>query len=74
MADLVGSEELHRTERKKTVTLVCSMTYSADLPAPLGAEYRLVAEVADSGHVRAQETVSGETLGDGSGPTLTVTR
>ena len=74
VADLVGSEVLHRTERKKTVTLVCSMTYSADLPAPLGAEYRLVAEVADSGHVRAQETVSGETLGDGSGPTLTVTR
>jgi len=74
VADLVGSEVLHRTERKKTVTLVCSMTYSADLPKPLGTEYRFVAEVADSGHVRAQETVSGDALGDGSGPTLIVTR
>jgi len=73
-ADLVRSEVLRRTERKKTVTLVCSMTYSADLPTPLGSEYRFVAEAAESGRVVAQQTVSSDALGDGSGPMLTVTR
>jgi len=73
-ADLVRAEVLHRTVRKKTVTLICSMTYTADLPTPLGTEYRFVAEVAGSGHVRAQETVSREALGDGSGPALVISQ
>jgi len=74
VADLVRSEVVRRTEKKNSVTLVCSMTYSADVPTPLGSEYRLVAEMAESGHVRAQQTVSREALGDGSGPTLSVTQ
>jgi hypothetical protein len=72
VASLVDAEVVRRTERKKTVTLVCSMTYSADLPTPLGAEYGFVAEMTESGRVRAQQTASRDTLGDGAGPTLTV--
>jgi hypothetical protein len=74
VADLVDAEVVRRTEKKTNVTLVCSMTYSADVPTPLGSEYRFVAEVAESGHVRAQQTASRDALGDGSGPTLTVTQ
>ena len=76
VADLVDSEVVRRTEKKKakTVTLVCSMTYSADLPTPLGSGYRFVAEIAGSGHVGAQQTVSRDALGDGGGPTLSITR
>jgi hypothetical protein len=74
VADLVGSEVVRHTEKKTSVTLVCSMTYSADVPTPLGSEYRFVAESAESGHVRAQQTVSRDALSDGSGPALAVTQ
>jgi hypothetical protein len=74
VADLVDAEVVRRTEKKNLATLVCSMTYSASLPTPLGSEYRFLVEAGESGGARAQEQVSSSALADGSGPTIWVSR
>ncbi len=74
-ADLVDAELVKRTEKKNSVTLVCSMTYSAVLPTPLGAEYDFVAFGESSPEVpKAAKTAPAVALGDGFGPPLAVSR
>jgi hypothetical protein len=73
-ADLVNAEVTRQTEKKNSLTLVCSLTYAVNLPTPLGSEYQFVVEAAESDRVRTQARVSSSTLEDESGPLLTVTR
>jgi hypothetical protein len=74
-ARLVKAGPTRRVERKRTLTLTCALSYTADLPTPLGSAYRFV--VVDSsrpGSPAATESAPGITLQDGSGPPLSVTR
>ncbi len=73
-ADLVDAEATRRTEKKNSLTLVCTLTYAAELPTPMGSEYALVVEAVESGRVRTQEKVPGSALEDESGPLLRVSR
>lgn len=74
-AELVDAELVRRTEKKRTLTLVCSMTYSATLPTPLGAEYEFAVFGASTPEVsKASKAAPAVALGDGFGPALTVSR
>lgn len=71
-AELVDAELVRRNERKRTLTITCSMTYSASLPTPLGSGYQFVVESAGSGSPKARQHVPGASLSDGTGPSLSV--
>jgi hypothetical protein len=64
-----------KTPKKVTGVLVCSMTYTASLPTPLGGGYKFVVVGSDKAETRLETAAaSGTALGDGTAPTLSVTR
>ncbi len=73
-ATLVDAEVVKRDERKDVLTLACKMTYTADLPAPLGSGYRVVVEDSENGGKSVTEPVSDGALGRGAGPLIWVER
>jgi hypothetical protein len=72
-ARLVNVEVTRRAERKNTLRLTCSMTYTASLPTPLGSAYRFVVSDADGAALQSKQAAAGP-LAKGTGPTLAVTR
>ncbi len=71
---LVGAETVKRKETKKVLTLVCSMTYRASIPSPLGDGYEVVVLDGSKGDAEiASKTASSAALANGSGPAITVT-
>lgn len=74
-ARLVSAEATGRTEKRKVLTLRCSMTYTANLPTPLGSGYKVVAwDSRRGGSPVASQQTTGAALQDGSGPSLAVSR
>lgn len=72
-AELVDSEVVRRSEKKNSLTLTCSMTYSTHLPAPLGSSYRFVVLEAGKGDAaQATGQASEDALRAGTGPRLSV--
>jgi hypothetical protein len=64
-----------RDAKNDTAILVCSMTYSATLPTPLGDGYQFaVVEAAKPEASLQTKAASAGALGNGSAPALTVTR
>ncbi len=70
-----GSTRPTRESAKKvTGELVCSMTYSAKVPTPLGEGYRFVVVNADRANTPLQTApAASAALGNGKGPALSVT-
>lgn len=72
---VIGADLVKRTVRGNRLTLRCALTYTADLPTPLGSGYRVVtydAKTPDA--VRAVKPLADGPLSNGNGPVLAVFR
>jgi methionine-rich copper-binding protein CopC len=72
-AGLVGAEVTKRSTRQDVLTLACSLSYTADLPTPLGSGYEFVAVRVEHPEVALDtEHPSDASLRGGSVPALSV--
>jgi len=74
-AELASTEQIARRERNGALTLTCAITYSADIPTPLGAAYELVVtDSAQSGAPAKTRSAPRSALRAGTVPPLAVSR